>query len=161
MAWPSTNLGNRFYTSLRKGDSHLKHNSLTSTIPGLTLTRALSPSHTRPWPVCGSLPSTVCFCILTCPYPVTPLSTGSGYFWANRSPYYTPTFLEPSSFYTHLPAYEDGTDSVFRTSAFKIQTPGNYPAESTQHSEHGESLKSEFSCLFACRLLTKQCHTVL
>jgi hypothetical protein len=28
------------------------------------------------------------------------------------------------------------------TSAYKIQTPGNYPEESIQHSEHGESLKS-------------------
>jgi hypothetical protein len=27
-------------------------------------------------------------------------------------------------------------------SAHEIQTPGNYPEESTQHSEHGESLKS-------------------
>jgi len=27
-------------------------------------------------------------------------------------------------------------------SAHKIQTPGNYPEESVQHSEHGESLKS-------------------
>jgi hypothetical protein len=26
----------------------------------------------------------------------------------------TPTFLKPSSFYTHLPAYEDGTDRVLR-----------------------------------------------
>ena len=25
--------------------------------------------------------------------------------------------------------------------AYKFQTPGNYPEESTQHSEHGESLK--------------------
>ena len=28
------------------------------------------------------------------------------------------------------------------TSAFKLQTPGNYPKESIQHIEHGESLKS-------------------
>jgi hypothetical protein len=28
------------------------------------------------------------------------------------------------------------------TSAYKIQTPGNYPEESIQRSEHGESLKS-------------------
>ena len=35
-------------------------------------------------------------------------------------------------FYTHLPAYEDGTDRVFQTSAYKIQTPGNHPKESTQ-----------------------------
>ena len=27
-------------------------------------------------------------------------------------------------------------------SAYKIQMPGNYAEESTQHSEHGESLKS-------------------
>jgi len=27
------------------------------------------------------------------------------------------------------------------TSAYKIQTSGNYPEESIQHSEHGESLK--------------------
>jgi len=27
------------------------------------------------------------------------------------------------------------------TSVCKIQTPGNYPEESIQHSEHGESLK--------------------
>jgi hypothetical protein len=29
------------------------------------------------------------------------------------------------------------------TSAYKIQTPGNYPEENTQHTEHGESLKSK------------------
>ena len=28
------------------------------------------------------------------------------------------------------------------TSEYKIQTPGNYPKESTQCTEHGESLKS-------------------
>jgi len=27
------------------------------------------------------------------------------------------------------------------TSAYKIPTPGNYPEESIQHSEHGKSLK--------------------
>ena len=27
------------------------------------------------------------------------------------------------------------------TLAYEIQTPGNYPEESIQHSEHGESLK--------------------
>jgi hypothetical protein len=33
------------------------------------------------------------------------------------------------------------------TSAYKIQTPGHYPEESTQHSEHGESLKSRMTDL--------------
>jgi hypothetical protein len=28
------------------------------------------------------------------------------------------------------------------TSAYKIQTPGNYTEENIQHTEHGESLKS-------------------
>jgi len=28
------------------------------------------------------------------------------------------------------------------TSAYKIQTPGNYPKENIQHTEHGESFKS-------------------
>jgi hypothetical protein len=30
-------------------------------------------------------------------------------------------------------------------SAYKIQTPGNYPEESKQHSENGESLKSRIN----------------
>jgi len=52
----------------------------------------------------------------------------------------TPTF--PKFNHTsHLPAYQDGTECS-ETSAYKIQTPGNYPQESIQHSEHGESLKS-------------------
>jgi len=29
-----------------------------------------------------------------------------------------------------------------QTSAYKFQTPGNYPEESIQLSEHGENLKS-------------------
>jgi hypothetical protein len=33
------------------------------------------------------------------------------------------------------------------TSAYKIQTPGNYPEENMQHTEHGESLKSSISTL--------------
>ena len=36
-------------------------------------------------------------------------------------------------------------------SAYKLQTPGNYPKESIQHTEHGESLKSRiliFNCNF-------------
>jgi hypothetical protein len=34
------------------------------------------------------------------------------------------------------------------TSAYKIQTPGNYPEENIQHTEHGESLKSRIIKLF-------------
>jgi hypothetical protein len=45
----------------------------------------------------------------------------------------TPTFIKPCSFYTHLPAYEDGTECS-ETSVFKIQTPGNYPEEIIQQN---------------------------
>jgi hypothetical protein len=34
------------------------------------------------------------------------------------------------------------------TSAYKIQTPGNYPEENIQHTEHGESLKSKVFFVF-------------
>ena len=39
------------------------------------------------------------------------------------------------------PPIKDGTECS-ETSAYTIQTPGNYPEESIQHSESGESLKS-------------------
>ena len=45
-----------------------------------------------------------------------------------------------------LPAYEDGTECS-ETSAYKIQTPGNYPEGNIQQTEHGERLKSS-TCLF-------------
>jgi hypothetical protein len=32
------------------------------------------------------------------------------------------------------------------TLVYKIQTPGNYPEENIQHTEHGESLKSRIMC---------------
>jgi hypothetical protein len=41
----------------------------------------------------------------------------------------------------HLPMKMEQTECS-ETSAFKIQTPGNYAKESIQHIEHGESLKS-------------------
>jgi len=39
-------------------------------------------------------------------------------------------------FHFHRQTYDDGTDGVSETS-------GNYPKESIQHTEHGESLKSK------------------
>jgi len=32
-------------------------------------------------------------------------------------------------------------------SAYKIQTPGNYPEENIQHTEHGKSFKSSIQYL--------------
>jgi hypothetical protein len=107
MAWPKAYLGNPFYTNLRKGDSHLKYNSLTFTILCLSLTHALSPSHTCPWPLCGSLHSTTPFCTLTHPYPVNHSPNGSCYFQAKTFPL---SLLIHSSFYSNIiPAYKDGT----------------------------------------------------
>jgi len=34
------------------------------------------------------------------------------------------------------------------TSSYKIQTPGNYPEENIQHTEHGESLNSTVPGIF-------------
>jgi hypothetical protein len=59
---------------------------LTSAIPWLTPTRGLSPSHTRLWPPCGSLPSTACFSTRTRPHPITLLPIGSVYFLAKPFP---------------------------------------------------------------------------
>jgi hypothetical protein len=41
------------------------------------------------------------------------------------------------------------------TSAYKIQTPGNYPGENVQHTEHGQSLKSRTNHNW---LFHQQCH---
>ena len=72
--------------------------------------------------------------------PVNLLPIGSGYFRVKPFTLInTPTFL--NLVILHLPAYEDGTECS-ETSAYKIQTPGNYPEESIQLSEHGECLKS-------------------
>ena len=53
---------------------------------------------------------------------------------------------------SYLPAYEDGTEGS-ETSAYKIQTPGNYPEASIQHSEHGGNFKSRISFIYSLSLL--------
>jgi hypothetical protein len=59
---------------------------------------------------------------------------------------------------SYLPAYEDGTECS-ETSAYKIKTPGNYPDESIQHSEHGGSLKSRnIKVVFGVLLFVDQKH---
>ena len=69
----------------------------------------------------------------------------------------TPTFSNPVILHTYPPTKLEGTERS-ETSAYKIQTPGNYPEESVQHSEHGKSLKSRImqyatKCLQMCPLL--------
>ena len=69
-------------------------------------------------------------CNRTHPYPVTHLSTGSGHFRAKPFlPTNTLHFL--NIVILHLSAHEDGTECS-ETSAYNIQTPGNYPEESIQ-----------------------------
>ena len=58
----------------------------------------------------------------------------------NLFPYKYPNILNPSHS-SYLPTYEDGTE-CYETSAYKIQTLGNYPEESIEHPERGEGLKS-------------------
>ena len=87
-------------------------NILTCTIPWLTPIRALSPSHTRPWPPCVLLPFTACFCNLPRHYPVTLLPISSGYFLAKLFPYKFPLHSQTQPFFKRT--YEDGTVIAFR-----------------------------------------------
>jgi hypothetical protein len=48
-------------------------------------------------------------------------------FEPNLLPYYTPSFLKLSSFYTHLPAYEDGKDRVLRNIGIYNSDAGELP----------------------------------
>ena len=41
--------------------------------------------------------------------------------------------------YHHTYRWPSRGTECSETSAYKIQTPGNYPEESIQHSDHGES----------------------
>jgi len=63
----------------------------------------------------------------TPPSPVTHLPNGSGYFPAKTFLVWYPNILKHSSFYTQLPAYEDGTDRVFRNVGIETSDPGKLP----------------------------------
>ena len=54
---------------------------------------------------------------------------------------YVVCFLLGNSFFIHLPLKMEPIEGS-ETSAFRTQTPGNYPKENTLHKEHSESLKS-------------------
>jgi hypothetical protein len=64
-------------------------------------------------------------------------------FEPNLFPYKNSNIFKPS-YPPYLPTYEDGTECS-ETSAYKIQTPGNYPEESIQQSEQSGVLKSRTS----------------
>ena len=69
---------------------------------------------------------------------------GSGYFQAKFFLYKYPNILKPCHT-SYLPDYEDGTECS-ETSAYKIQTPGNYPEET--HSVTRVIFDSRFTILF-------------
>jgi len=62
-------------------------------------------------------------------------------------------WLSLFSFYTYLTMKMEQTECS-ETSAYKIQTPGNYPEENIKHSEHGESLKSRSKGKLGCKMCT-------
>jgi len=68
----------------------------------------------------------------THPYTVTFIPIGSGYFRVKPSPVWIPQLFS-NLVILHPPAYEDGTECS-ETSAYKIQTPGNYPEERIKQS---------------------------
>ena len=83
----------------------------TSTIPWLTPTCALPPSHTRLWSPCGSLPFTACFCTQTRPYSVILLPVGSGYFRVKPFPVQIPQrFSNLVILHTYLPIKMEQTE---------------------------------------------------
>ena len=63
------------------------------------------------------------------------------FFWViPRSLNFVPTFRN-TLFHLHMyTTYDGGADKCSKTSALKIQTPGNHPKERMQHSEPSESL---------------------
>jgi len=79
-------------------------------------------------------PSTTCFCTRTCHYTVTLLPIGSGYFRAKPFPVRILIFSRLVTLHTYPPMKMEQT-GCSKTSAYKIQTPGNYPEKSIQHEQ--------------------------
>ena len=119
----SANHGSHFFKNLKRGDNYPTKNSNPScTAIIYTLSRSVYPlqphtAHfllvaTSDFPLQSNLPNRYI-------YPV----------------HHVTDILHP-------PAYEDGTDKEFETSAIKTQTPGNYPKRNILLLKHGESLKT-------------------
>jgi hypothetical protein len=64
----------------------------------------------------------------------------------------TPTFSTLVILHAYPPMK---IEQCSETSAYKIQTPGNYPKVNTQHSDHGESLKSIKTVISTSRHILK------
>jgi hypothetical protein len=138
----------RWLSPLMEGDSHLQHNSLTSTIPWLTPTRT-PISFTYP-PVASMWVVTLhnLFLYSDPPLPCQPPSYWLRLFSSQTfSCINTPTFLNLLILHTYPPMKMEQTECS-ETSPYKIHMPGNYPEESMQHSEHGKILNQEMAGSF-------------
>ena len=69
------------------------------------------------------------------------------------SEFYMPTFRNTIFVPSSYPAMKMEQTECSETSAYTVQMLGNYPEESIQHSEHGESLRSRKLNLFEKRQL--------
>jgi len=86
----------------------------------ITRQKEIPASQSRHW--YHELRIDVTFLVRTLPIPVTRI------------------FAEQCIIHIYLQTKMEQTECS-ETSAYKILTPGNYPKESIQHTEHGESLK--------------------
>jgi len=98
----------------------------------IKITPTINKSHILDWPPCGSLLSTTCS--VTGPTP----TLSPSFYWLR--PFSSQAFFSPIGIpqhfsnlvILHLSAYKDGSECS-ETSAYKIQTPGNYAEESIQN----------------------------
>ena len=74
-------------------------------------------------------------------YQIVSLEIRKNFTVIKISPFPVPIIILVHSTHIHLPMKMEETECS-ETSAYKLHTPGNYPKESVQHTERGESLKS-------------------
>jgi hypothetical protein len=133
---------------LKESNRHMKNNTLNSTMQWL---RLLAPEHSRKSLTYAHVSSMLVIffhCLFFCsdsPHPVIIFQTVSGYFSnQNFFPYKCPNFSTLLNLHTYSPLEMEQTECS-DVLEFKLQTPGNHPAESIQHSENGERLKSSIT----------------
>jgi hypothetical protein len=109
-----------------------------------------------PWPPCGSLPSTACFCAWTCPHPVTFLLIGSGYFQAKPFPVYIPQHSQPQLFFIPTYLWRWNRQSVLECWVIKFRHQGNTQkkAYNIQNMAKFET-KKNFKVLIICEIVNE------
>jgi hypothetical protein len=118
------------------GDSYLKNNSLTST-----------PSHTCPWPLCGSLPPQPVS--LPAPTPTTSFRGAQAIFRTKPFHILYPTLSTTVTVHTYSPMKMEQTECS-ETLAFKLQTPGNNPEESIRRRVRAYLILWGGFCIWIC-----------